>query len=155
MKKKTTLTQIINEEVDKILNEAAWPEGYFEIKNRFEIGGGAWRMDFAPGQLYNIVTKGRDQQLLKWNPIKQEWIARTPPISSNRSSGFFTLSQWNDWDANKWLDKFDQNSKRMSKGQAETAAKNMAAEVETTAGKGATMLAKLPKNQKVKIIFVK
>lgn len=150
---KKTLSQIIKEETDKMLNEAAWPEGYFEVTNRFEIGGGAWRMGFAPGQLYNIVSKGRDQQLLKWNPIKQQWIARTPPISSNRSSGTFNIGGFSG--ADEWLNKFDQNTKELSKGQAETAAKNMAVEIETTAGKGAEMLASLSKNQKVKITFIK
>ena len=136
-----------------LLNEAAWPEGYFEVTNRFQISGGAWRMTFPKGQIIKVVNKGPLQYMFRWDPFKQDYVAKNPPFSGNED-GRFGLGAFQDRDAQSWVDALVKNSKRISKGQADTAAKNMAQEKTLKARAAIKMLQKMSGSQMVKITIV-
>jgi hypothetical protein len=157
--KKRKLSDIINEEVKKALTEAKWPTDngkptYWEVTNRFEVGAGAWRMTFSKGGIYKIEDTPAGQRMSFWDAIKNDWIARTPPISSYREKGTFDLDSWG-YRGQGWVDDWMRNTTKLSQSQAESKAKAKEAVKVVSAREGAKLLAKLPGNQKVKITFIK
>jgi len=133
-----------------LLNEAAWPVGHFEVTNRFEIGGGAWRMTFPKGMLVKVEQKGPKQYMFRWDPMKQDYIAKNPPFAGN-SDGQFGLGSFRDSDAQSWVNSLEKNSKKLSKSQADTLAKGMAKEKTLKAKAAIKILQELPGNQIVQI----
>lgn len=137
-----------------LINEAAlWPIGFFEVTNRFEIGGGAWRMTFPKGMLVKVEQKGSNQYMFRWDPLKQDYVAKNPPFAGN-SDGQFGLGGFRDNDAQSWVSSLEKNSKKLSKGQADTLAKGMAKEKTLKARAAIKMLQSMPGSQVVKIIVV-
>jgi hypothetical protein len=136
-----------------LLNEAAWPVGHFEVTNRFQIGGGAWRMTFPKGMLVKVEQKGPRQYMFRWDAMKQDYVAKNPPFSGNED-GQFGLGGFQDMDARAWVSSLEKNSKKLSKGQADTVAKNMAQEKTLKARAAIKMLQKLPGSQMIKITIV-
>ena len=157
---KRKLTDIINEEVKKALTEAKWPTDkgqptYWEVNNRFRVGAGAWSMTFNKGGIYKIEDTPAGQRMSFWDAIKNDWIVRTPPISSYKETGTFDLGGWDGSRAQEWVDDWMRNTTKLSKSQAESKAKAMEAVKVVSAREGAKLLAKLPGNQNVKITFIK
>lgn len=140
-----------------LLNEASWPEGYFEVTNRFEIGGGAWRMTFPKGMLIKVENEkqfqGVSQKMFRWDALKQDWVAKNPPFAGNED-GSFGLGGFRDNDAQSWVSSLEKNSKRISKGQADTLAKGMAQEKTLKARAAIRMLQNMSGSQMVKITIV-
>ena len=141
-----------------LLNEAVeWPEGYFEVTTRFEIGGGAWRMTFPIGQLIKVENtkqfQGVSQKMFRYDALKQEYVPKSPPMSGS-SDGSFGLGGFNDRDAQSWVSSLEKNSKRIGEAQAKITAKNMAQEKTLKARDAIKMLQKMPGGQKVKITIV-
>jgi len=141
-----------------LLNEAVeWPEGYFEVTNRFEIAGGAWRMTFPVGQLIKVKNEKRfqgvSQKMFRWDALKQDWVPKSPPMSSMRD-GSFGLGGFSNRDAQAWVSSLEKNSKRIGEAQAMTTAKNMAQEKTLKAGAAIKMLQKMSGSQMVKITIV-
>ena len=141
-----------------LLNEAVeWPEGYFEVTNRFEIAGGAWRMTFPKGQLIKIVNEKRfqgfSQKMFRYDALKQDYVPKSPPMSSMRD-GSFGLGGFRDNDAQSWVDALVKNSKSIGEAQAMTTAKNMAQEKTLKARAAIKMLQKMSGSQMVKITIV-
>ena len=141
-----------------LLNEAVeWPEGYFEVTNRFEIGGGAWRMTFPKGQLIKIVNEKRfqgvSQKMFRYDPLKQDYVPKSPPMSGNRD-GSFGLGGFQENDARAWVSSLEKNSRRIGEAQAKTTAKNMAQEKTLKARAAIKMLQKMSGSQMVKITIV-
>lgn len=141
-----------------LLNEAVeWPEGYYEVTNRFQIGGGAWRMTFPVGQLIKIQNikkfQGVEQKMFRWDALKQDWVPKSPPMSSMRD-GNFDLRGFSDRDAQSWVDALVKNSKSIGEAQAMTTAKNMAQEKTLKARAAIKMLQKMSGSQMVKITIV-
>lgn len=152
---KGKLSKIINEEIKKILNEAVeWPEGYFEVTNRFEIGGGAWRMTFPKGMLIKIVNEKRfqgvSQKMFRYDPLKQDYVPKSPPMSS-MSDGSFGLGGFQEMDARAWVSSLEKNSRRIGEAQAKTTAKNMMKQKTLKAKAAIKILQELPGNQIVQI----
>ena len=155
---KKTVSSIINEAIKKVLNEAVeWPAGFFEVTNTFKFGGGAWRMTFPKGALIKVENEGRfqgvTQKMYIWDALKQDWVPKSPPISSMRG-GNFDLGGFNASDAQSWVDEFTKNTKSIGEAQAMTTAKNMAQEKTLKARAAIKMLQKLSGNQMVKITIV-
>ena len=137
-----------------LINEAAlWPIGFFEVTNRFQIEGGAWRMTFPKGMLIKVEQKGPNQYMFRWDPLKQDYVAKNPPFAGN-SDGQFGLGGFRDNDAQSWVSSLEKNSKKLSKGQADTLAKGMAKEKTLKARAAIKMLQSMPGSQVVKIIVV-
>tara|TARA_R110000796_G_scaffold143989_1_gene260657 strand:+ start:5099 stop:5542 length:444 start_codon:yes stop_codon:yes gene_type:complete len=141
-----------------LLNEAVeWPEGYFEVTNRFEIGGGAWRMTFLKGQLIKVENtkrfQGVSQKMFRWDPLKQDYVPKSPPMSGS-SDGSFGLGGFQDRDAQSWVDALVKNSKNIGEAQAKIIAKSMAKEKTLKARAAIKMLQDLPSNQMVKITMI-
>lgn len=152
--KRRKLSEIIKEEMKKALNEAVeWPEGYFEVTNRFQIGGGAWRMTFPKGQLIKIQNNkkfaGVDQQMFRWDSMKQDWVSKSPPISSMK--GNFDLGGFSSSDGQSWVDALVKNSKSIGEAQAKTTAKNMVKQKTLKARAAIKILQDLPGDQIVQI----
>lgn len=152
---KGKLSKIINEEIKKMLNEAVeWPEGYFEVTNRFEIGGGAWRMTFPKGQLIKIVNEKRfqgvSQKMFRYDALQQDYVPKSPPISSMRD-GSFGLGGFQEMDARAWVSSLEKNSRRIGEAQAKTTAKNMMKQKTLKAKAAIKILQELPGNQIVQI----
>ena len=147
------LAGLVNEAVDP----SAWPLGYFEVKNTFEITpGGGWRVTFTKGDILQVAVSKVDrslQTITRWNALKQDWEVKAPPISGYKDNGgMFPISSFGG--SRAWTAKFAQNTTPMSKGQADTKIKSAAAETVLTAREAVNMLSKLPSNQKVKITIV-
>jgi len=136
-----------------LLNEAAWPVGHFEVTTRFQIGGGAWRMTFPKGQLIKVEQKGPRQYMFRWDPMKQDYVAKNPPFAGNED-GQFGLGGFRENEALAWVRTLEQNSKKISKSQADVAAKNMAQEKTLKARAAIKMLQKMPGSKMVKITIV-
>ena len=157
---KRKLTDIINEEVKKVLTEAKWPTdngkpSYWEFKNRWTLSpGGGWSMTFGKGSIYKIEDVPAGQKISYWDAMKNDWIPRTPPISSYREKGTFDLDSWG-YQGQGWVDDWMRNTTKLSQSQAESKAKAKEAVKVVSAREGAKLLAKLPGNQKVKITFIK
>jgi len=148
--KRRKLSEIISKDMKKILNEAAWPVGHFEVTNRFEIGGGAWRMTFPKGMLVKVEQKGPRQYMFRWDPMKQDYVAKNPPFAGN-SDGQFGLGGFQDMDARAWVSSLEKNSKKLSKSQADTLAKGMMKQKTLKAKAAIKILQELPGNQIVQI----
>ncbi len=143
--------------LQELLNEGSvsWPNGHTIVTNTFKIGGGAWRMTFNKGTVIRITTTPEGQKVERWDPFKEEYVAKTPPISGNRQSGTFDLSDWEDRDAQSWVNEFEKNTKTLSSGQADTATKAMAATKVLKARDAIKMLQSMQGSQRVKITVVK
>ena len=133
-----------------LLNEAAWPEGYFEVTNRFQIGGGAWRMTFPKGMLIKVENKGPRQYMFRWDPMQQDYVAKNPPFAGNED-GQFGLGGFGEMDARAWVRTLEINSKQISKSQADTLAKGMIKQKTLKARAAIKILQGLPGNQIVQI----
>ena len=160
--KKSILHTIIKEEVKKSLNEAvdpsAWPIGYFEVKNTFEITpGGGWRVTFRQGQILQVAVSKVDrslQTITRYNALKGQWDVVAPPISGYKDDGgMFPIAAFSG--SQSWTAKFAQNTMPMSKGQADSKANSMAKETTLNAKEAVKMLSTMPGNQMVKITIIK
>jgi hypothetical protein len=89
-----------------------------------------------------------------WDAVKNDWMPKTPPISSYSEKGTFDLDGWG-YRGQEWVDDWMRNTTKLSKGQAESKAKAMEAVKVVSAREGAKLLAGLPGNQKVRITFIK
>lgn len=154
MKKRKTLTQLINEEINKLNEAVEWPAGFFQVTNAFKFGGGAWRMSFPKGALIKVENEGRfqgaTQKMYRWDAFKQDWVPKSPPISSMRD-GNFDLGRFNDSDAQSWVDEFTKNTKSIGEAQAKTTAKNMMKQKTLKAKDAIKILQSLPGQQIVQI----
>ena len=153
--KVSNIKSIIKEEVGKILSEAQWPIGHFEVINTFEITpGGGWSVSFKKGDILRVEDATKDgypgiQKMQKWDALKGDWVKKAPPISGTEVFAIDSFSG-----SQNWVAKFTQNTKPMSQGQADSKARSMPKEVVLSASEGARMLAKLPLRQQVKITLV-
>ena len=142
--------------LQELLNEenVSWPNGHTIVTNTFKIGGGAWRMTFKKGTVIQVVTKGPMQYMFRWDPFKEEYVAKNPPFSGNED-GQFGLGGFQANDARAWVSEFEKNTKTLSKGQADQATKNMAATKTLKARDAVKMLQNMQGSQQVKITVVK
>jgi hypothetical protein len=148
------LRNLINEAVDP----KNWPIGFFEVRNTFQITpGGGWTVTFKQGQILQVAQSRVDrslQTITYWDALKGEWVVKAPPISGYKDDGgMFPIDAFSG--SQTWTAKFDQNTVPMSKGQAESKAKAMAAETVVTSKEAIALLMKMPASQMVKITLVK
>lgn len=139
-----------------ILNEQSqWPIGFFQVVNAFEITpGGGWTVKFAKGDILRVEDATKDgypgiQKITKWDALKGDWVAKRPPIS-----GMDVFPIDNFAGSQQWVAKFTQNTKKISKGQADSLAKSMAKETVLSAREAVKMLGGLSPNTQVKITLI-
>lgn len=139
-----------------MLNEGSqWPIGHFMVVNTFEITpGGGWSVSFKKGDILRVEDATKDgypgiQKITKWDALKNDWVPKRPPISG---MDVFPIDSFSG--SNSWVQKFTQNTKKLSQSQAETMAKSTAKETVLSARDAIKMLGDLPPNAQVKITLI-
>ena len=134
-----------------MLNEDVWPIGYFQVVNAFDITpGGGWVVRFAKGSILRVEDAGRgEQKITKWDALKGDWVKMAPPINQMDT---FPIDNFSG--SQGWVQKFTQNTKKISKGQADSMAASMAKETVLSARDAIKMLGGLSPNTQVKITLI-
>ena len=153
-----------NEDVDSVgrvlkegnmLTEDVWPIGYFQVVNAFDITpGGGWVVRFAKGSILRVEDATKDgypgvQKITKWDALKGDWVKMAPPINQ---MDVFPIDNFSG--SRGWVQKFTQNTKKISKGQADSMAASMAKETVLSARDAIKMLSGLSPNTQVKITLI-
>jgi hypothetical protein len=93
------------------------------------------------------------QTITRWNALSQDWQVVAPPISGYKDDGgMFPIDAFSG--SNMWTAKFDQNTTKISQGQAQAKGKQGVAETKMTAREAIIMLGKISPNKLVKITIV-
>jgi len=138
-----------------LTEQTQWPIGYFQVVNAFDITpGGGWTVKFAKGDILRVEDATKDgypgiQKITKWDALKGDWVAKRPPISG---MDVFPIDSFSG--SNNWVAKFTQNTKKISKGQADSMAASMPKETILSARDAVKMLGGLSPNTQVKITLI-
>lgn len=132
-----------------------WPIGHFQVTKTFEISpGGGWSVTFDQGDIIRVEDATRDgypgiQKIQKYNALKGVYEPKRPPISG---MDVFPIDRFSD--SRNWVAKFTQNTKTISKGQADSMVAAMPKEVILTASDAIRMLNGLSQTTQVKITVI-
>jgi len=132
---------------DKILeSQQILNPGYYVALNTFSISpGGGWRIGFNKGSILNYDD---NMKMLSYNPLKKEWVNKTPPIQGTNNLNFGAYGG-----GVGMIDTFLSNTELISVKKAHELIKSAAVEETLTARQAISKLQKLPPNQKVKITY--
>jgi hypothetical protein len=109
---------------------------------------------FAKGIILRVEDATKDgypgvQKITKWDALKGDWVKMAPPINQ---MDVFPIDNFSG--SRGWVQKFTQNTKKISKGQADSMAASMAKETVLSARDAIKMLSGLSPNTQVKITLI-